>query len=125
MYWYALFNNQLYDQADKSLINSTFGVDVLYIIHLVQFGALRTTEKTSQMYRRHTNSVTNLYAKQWFGLRKLIYYLFPIYAYIYCIKAVNVKYKLLIFFAIPFKFIKSQINIWPRIIKLIFTGSRF
>lgn len=124
-YWYALFNNQLLSQANLKYLDldSTFGADVLLITHLVQFGALRTTEKTTQLYRRHTNSSTNLHAKHWFGLRKVIYYLFPINTYLFTIKIVNIKYKPLIFMAVPFKFIKSQFDIWPRIFKLLFTGS--
>ncbi len=124
LYWYALFNNEILHKVNLNLLDSTYGVDTLFIIHLVEFGALRVTNKTSQYYRRHDASETNIMAKDFFAHR-VLYYLFPISTYIYSVKVVDMKYKLLIILAIPFKLIKSQFNIWPRIIKLIFTGGRF
>lgn len=124
-YWYALFNTQLLSKVKMSLLDfSTFGSDVLFIAHMVQFGSLRTINETSQYYRRHDASTTNLFAKDWFGFRKLFYYIFPINTYIYTLSIIDKKYKPLIFFAIPFKYVKSQFNIWPRLLKLLITGKR-
>lgn len=125
-YYYALFNNDLLKKANFDLLNldTTYGADTFFVCHLVQYGALRTVSQTNQYYRRHQGSTTNYYSKQWFGLKRLAFYLLPISTYIYTLKVVEKKYWLKIITVIPYKFIKSQFNIWPRIIKLIMTGSR-
>jgi glycosyltransferase involved in cell wall biosynthesis len=123
-YFYALFNNALLKQTNFDLLNldKYYGSDTFFVCHWIQFGSLRTVSSTTQYYRRHLQSTTNAYAKQWFGLKRLAFYLFPISTYIYTLKVVDKKYWPLIIFAIPVKFVKSQLNIWPRIFRLIITG---
>jgi glycosyltransferase involved in cell wall biosynthesis len=124
-YWYALFDNQLLQQANMRLLDSTFGVDTLFILHLVEIGSLRVTEKTSQFYRQHLDSTTKLLAKDWFGLRRLIYHLFPLSTYLYSIRAVSDKYKPLILIAIPFKYLKSQLSIMVKLCRWVLTGKKY
>jgi len=124
-YWYALFRTNLLRQINFGLLDSTFGVDTLFIVHLVEVGALRTTNKTYQYYRQHSASSTKLISKNWFGFRRLIYHLFPISSYLYCMRVVNPKYKYLILIAIPFKYIKSQLSLISKVIRLVITGKKY
>lgn len=125
LYWYALFNSKLLNQIDLGLLNNTFGADASAITHLVQFGNLRVTEKTSQYYRYHTGSATTKFKKDWFGLRRYIYHLFPINTYFYSIRIVKLRYKLLILIAIPFRYLKSQLSIAAKLLHLVFTGRKY
>lgn len=124
-YWYALFNNQLLQKIDLMSLDSTFGSDTFFISHLVQYGDLRVVDKTAQYYRQHIQSTTKKFSKDWFGLRRYIYHLFPINTYIYTIRIVNNKYKLLILLASPIKYIKTQFSHMIKLLRLIFTGSKY
>lgn len=124
-YWYALFNNYLLKKVNLNLLDDTFGADVFSVTHLVQFGDLRVTEKTSQYYRQHEGNATTKFKKDWFGLRRYIYHLLPLNIYIYSIRTVKFRYKLLILIMIPFKYIRTQYSILLKLLHLIFTGTKY
>lgn len=123
-YYYSLFNNRNLAKVNFDLLNlnKTYGADTLFLCHMIQFGNLRTIKSTSQYYRRHDSSMTNHYSKQWFGLKRFAFYLFPVSTYFYVLKVTNKKYWPILIATIPIKFIKSQIDIWPRIIRFLLTG---
>lgn len=117
-YWYALFNRANLIKANLTLLDeSVYGADSALIVHLVQYGNLRTTDATHQYYREHRNSVSGKLMNVWFDFKKLEYHFFPFSYYLYSYKIVSRKYKLLLVLSMPIKYLHSQLVLMGKAFK--------
>lgn len=121
-YWYSLFNKSLLAKVNFKLLNDkVYGADSALILHLIQYGSLRTIVSTNQYYREHSDSVSGILTKSWFNFDKLAYHFFPFTYYAYNYKVVSNKYKLLLVLSMPIKYFNSQFLLFMKLFKKIKT----
>lgn len=119
-YWYALFDRGLLTKANLGLLNDTvYGADSALILHLVQYGNLRSITSTQQYYREHSSSVSGKLTSGWLNLEKLAYHFFPFSYYAYNYKVISCRYKPLLLLSMPIKYFQSQAWLINKLFKKI------
>lgn len=107
MYAYAVFRSEVILKSDLSYLDCPVGCDQVFLLHLLQWGALRCVPGGVLHYRVHEASVSTQQRSARGRLANLISR-YPFAYYRLAFKAVPPRLKTIMWALIPFKFAKEQ-----------------
>jgi glycosyltransferase involved in cell wall biosynthesis len=112
---YGLFHRKKLLKANFNLLEIDYAGDVIFVCNLLRLGDLKVVDTTRHFYRQHdSNQGANLVksTKRW---KRVLYQAYPISYYIGHLKALPFPQCFYLSFFIPFKYFKSQFELWFRV----------
>lgn len=123
LYSYAIFRQEVLLQSEKRFFECPVGLDQVYLLHLLFFGALRCVPGGILNYRVHDASLS-VQERSTRNRLKTVLSRFPFVYYRMAFDAVPGKLKLVMPLIISWKYIKEQMPLMLGLVRSIFRRIR-